>query len=127
MSGYTITELAPFIFLSSVEVNGEDSGIGTYTALDRLDAYGKSKHWYVHPALVERPEMGFAVPLASWLRGSLRAWAESLLDESRLRREGYLDAEVVRRGWSEHLSGRRNWQQQLWNVLMFQAWLGQAA
>jgi asparagine synthase (glutamine-hydrolysing) len=61
------------------------------------------------------------------LRGNLREWAEPLLVESRLRCEGYLDAEVVRRGWTEHLSGQRNWQQQLWNVLMFQSWLEHTA
>jgi asparagine synthase (glutamine-hydrolysing) len=84
-------------------------------------------HRHVPRELVERPKMGFAVPLDNWLRGALREWAEPLLDYSRLQREGYLDADVVRRGWHEHLSGRRNWQQQLWNVLMFQAWLEHAA
>jgi asparagine synthase (glutamine-hydrolysing) len=80
-------------------------------------------HRYVPAQLVERPKMGFAVPLDPWLRGPLRAWAEELLSEHRLRAEGFLDAAVVGRRWREHLSGRRNWQYQLWNVLMFQAWL----
>lgn len=77
---------------------------------------------YVPKALIERPKQGFGVPIDTWLRGPLREWAESLLDESRLRREGYLQPETVREKWREHLSGRRNWQYWLWNVLMFQAW-----
>jgi asparagine synthase (glutamine-hydrolysing) len=78
---------------------------------------------YVPQELTERPKMGFAVPLAAWLRGPLREWGESLLHESALRREGYLDARTVRQRWGEHQSGVRNWHHELWNVLMFQAWL----
>ena len=77
---------------------------------------------HVPRELVDRPKMGFGVPLDAWLRGPLRAWAENLLDESRLRAQGLLDPVTVRRKWTEHLSGRRNWQYALWNVLMFQAW-----
>jgi asparagine synthase (glutamine-hydrolysing) len=80
-------------------------------------------HRHVPPRLVERPKMGFAVPLDAWLRGPLRDWAENLLAEPRLQGEGFLDAGIVRGRWQEHLAGRRNWQYQLWNVLMFEAWL----
>lgn len=77
---------------------------------------------YVPRELVERPKMGFGVPIDVWLRGPLRDWGESLLDTKRLRDEGLLNPEVVRTKWQEHVSGARNWQYLLWDVLMFEAW-----
>jgi asparagine synthase (glutamine-hydrolysing) len=78
---------------------------------------------YVPAELIERPKMGFSIPLGSWLRGPLRDWAETLLDPARLRSEGWFAVEPVRSAWRAHLAGGSEWQQHLWTILMFQAWL----
>jgi asparagine synthase (glutamine-hydrolysing) len=73
--------------------------------------------------LFERPKSGFAMPVASWLRGELREWAAAQLDPARLRREGYLFGPEIERRWRQHASGQADWSGHLWTVLMFQAWL----
>jgi asparagine synthase (glutamine-hydrolysing) len=78
---------------------------------------------YVPKELIERPKAGFGLPLGEWLRGPLRDWVESLLDEERLVDEGYFNALYIRNIWHSHLSGKSNHQSLLWSVLMFQAWL----
>ena len=78
---------------------------------------------YVPNDLIDRPKMGFGVPIGSWLRGPLRPWAEELLDENLIRKDGYLCVDKVKQMWLQHISGKRNWQHQLWTILMFQAWL----
>ena len=78
---------------------------------------------FVPSELTERPKAGFAIPIGAWLRSELRDWGEGILDPARLRAQGYLDVEAVRKKWDEHLSGRRDWDAQLWNILSLQAWL----
>jgi asparagine synthase (glutamine-hydrolysing) len=82
---------------------------------------------YVPAELVERPKRGFSVPLDAWLRGPLRDWAETLLEPGLLRGQGFFEPRSVRQLWQEHVAGTRDWGRQLWHLLMFQAWLAEAA
>jgi len=77
---------------------------------------------YVPNTLIERPKMGFGMPIGKWLRGPLRDWAETHLSKSSLEQDGFLDARKIRERWNEHVTGKRNWQYPLWSVLMFAAW-----
>jgi asparagine synthase (glutamine-hydrolysing) len=78
---------------------------------------------YVPKDLMERPKMGFGVPIDAWLREPLRDWAEGLLDPGAMRQEGFLNPDPIQLKWREHMSGERNWQYHLWTILQFQAWL----
>ena len=96
----------------------------TRFATDRRNGCcGKLLYRHVPRELIERPKMGFGVPIGDWLKGPLRDWAEALLNERRLRDEGYLRPGPIRRMWQSHLSGSVMADARLWTVLMFQRWL----
>ena len=78
---------------------------------------------YVPRELIDRPKEGFGIPAAKWLRGPLREWAAQLLDQNRIAKEGYFNAELINQIWAEHLSGATDWSSKLWTILMFQLWL----
>ncbi|MBX2824019.1 MAG: asparagine synthase (glutamine-hydrolyzing) [Gammaproteobacteria bacterium] len=86
-------------------------------------ALRKVLYKHVPQNLFERPKMGFGVPVRDWLRGPLRDWADDLLNADRLRQQGYLNPEPIQEKWQQHRSGKRDWYNQIWSVLMFQAWL----
>jgi asparagine synthase (glutamine-hydrolysing) len=109
---YRLVELAWRLPLS-MKVQGGNGKQVLRRVLDR----------HVPAALIERPKMGFGVPLDQWLRGRLRGWAESLLDAPRMRDQGLIDPRPIRAKWDEHLAGKGEWKFHLWAVLMFQAWL----
>ena len=77
---------------------------------------------YVPKNMIERPKMGFGVPLGDWLRGPLKSWAEELISEDRIRKEGLLNYDLIKDKWDDHMSGKRNWAYHIWDVLMFQSW-----
>jgi len=78
---------------------------------------------YVPRELMDRPKQGFSIPLADWLRGPLREWADDLLNENRLKSDGFFNPSIVREKWKIHLDGRDGWHYHLWDILMFQCWL----
>ena len=79
---------------------------------------------YIPKNLIDRPKMGFAIPLAKWLRGPLRDWAEDLLMKKKLD-DGYLNSKIIMEKWKEHVSGKRNWHYAIWTVLVYQSWKSQ--
>jgi asparagine synthase (glutamine-hydrolysing) len=81
---------------------------------------------HVPRELIDRPKAGFGIPVGSWIKGPLRDWAESLLDEKALADNGMLDSRQIRERWHEHLTGKRDWTSSLWGVLMLQAFVANA-
>lgn len=86
-------------------------------------ALRKVLYKYVPEQLIERPKTGFGIPIGEWLLGPLKEWAEELLSESRIREQGYLNVHRVKDYWEEHCTKRRDRTHEIWNILMFQAWL----
>lgn len=82
---------------------------------------------HVPRKLIDRPKKGFGVPLAVWLRGPLKDWAQALLDPARLRQQGLFHVQPIADKWREHQSGSRDWGPHLWSILMTQVWLDESA
>jgi len=80
---------------------------------------------YVPNNLIDRPKMGFGVPIENWLRGPIKDWAENLLNEKKLKQDGIFNSKIIRDKWQDHLSGKKNWHHDLWNILMFQSWINE--
>jgi asparagine synthase (glutamine-hydrolysing) len=78
---------------------------------------------YVPLEITNRPKMGFGVPIDHWLKGSLKEWANDLLNYDKINQDGILNPVVVQKYWNQHISGQYNWRDPLWTVLMFQSWL----
>ena len=78
---------------------------------------------FVPAPLMDRPKMGFAIPLESWLRGPLKEWANDLLTEPRVREQGFLNADVVTHEWSQFCAGGGGRQHKVWALLMWMAWV----
>ena len=78
---------------------------------------------YLPYNLIDRPKSGFAVPIAKWLKGPLKNWADELLDEKLIDSQEFLSSKSIKSIWNEHLSGKQNWSKKLWTILMFQSWL----
>jgi asparagine synthase (glutamine-hydrolysing) len=109
------TRVVEFAWRLPLEMKVRD-GVGKWILREVL-------HRHVPRALVERPKMGFGVPVGDWLRGPLRSWAEDLLARDRLERQGFLRTDAVQTALRDHVAGRREHPYRLWNVLMFQTWL----
>ncbi len=109
---------------SNVDIDVIYTGLRPGEKMDEELFYEKEslQNKYVPKRLIDRPKMGFSVPLDSWLRGPLRDWADSLLEPSQLNEDSMFCAKIVVKRWQEHLSGKRNWQYSLWNILMAQSW-----
>jgi asparagine synthase (glutamine-hydrolysing) len=102
--------------------------LGLPASLNMKDGVGKQVlrsvlYRHVPREMIDRPKQGFAVPIAAWLRGALRDWAEELLEPAKLNDQGYWNVNMVRWTWCEHLSRREDYSFELWGILMFQAWL----
>jgi len=77
---------------------------------------------YVPKDIIDRPKEGFAIPVGLWLRGPLREWVEDLLSNNNLAKDGMFNSDVILKAWKEHLSGKKDWTNLLWTILMFQSW-----
>ncbi len=113
---------APFLDHRISEFLGKLPNETKFKANDNKWLLKEILYKYVPSQLVDRPKMGFGIPLLSWLKGDLREWAEEFLSEKRITSKEYFNYKEVHKVWQEHLSGKRNWQNIIWPILMFESW-----
>ena len=121
--GVSLETRAPFLDHRVVE-------LAMRIPLDQKINKGKGKqvlrkilYKYVPKELIEGPKQGFGIPLGEWLKGPLRDWSEDLLNDSKLKSEGFFNPPLIKKRWNEHVEGKKNWEHSIWNILMFQSWL----
>lgn len=110
-------------FYTDIKLEGTCYFFKYFFFFKKLQRYPHKSFRKIKETRFERPKMGFSIPIGDWLLGPLREWAEELLSEQRIKKQGFLNGDVVKSYWIDHCSKKHDRTHELWNILMFQAWL----